>query len=105
MDVEGIYRKAGGSILVTSMERGFDGSDDYDISDPAMDIMAVACVLKNYLRKLPTPLITFDAYDAVLDAHGKFFFGCCCRRQLPLPLYPSAPSPSALPAPPPGWRG
>ncbi|KAI9819753.1 MAG: Rho-type gtpase-activating protein [Phylliscum demangeonii] len=69
MDVEGIYRKTGGSGQVKLIQEGFEQSNDYDISDPHLDITAVTSVLKQYLRKLPTPLITFDAYDGFLEAH------------------------------------
>jgi hypothetical protein len=68
MDIEGIYRKTGGSGQVRIIQEGFDKSEDYDISDPGLDITAVTSVLKQYFRKLPTPLLTFDVYDRVLDS-------------------------------------
>lgn len=68
MDVEGIYRKTGGNSLVKQIQEGFEKSEDYDISDPDLDITAVTSVLKQYFRKLPTPLLTFDVYDRVLAA-------------------------------------
>jgi Rho-type GTPase-activating protein 1/2 len=72
MDVEGIYRKTGGSGQVKIIQEGFEKNDDYDISDPSLDITAVTSVLKQYFRKLPTPLLTFDIYDRVIGALGKF---------------------------------
>jgi Rho-type GTPase-activating protein 1/2 len=71
MDVEGIYRKSGGAGLIQQIKDGFQVSDDYDISDPDMDIAAVTSALKGYLRQLPTPLIHPAAYDAFLEAGSK----------------------------------
>ncbi|KAH8804826.1 hypothetical protein F5884DRAFT_428138 [Xylogone sp. PMI_703] len=68
MDVEGIYRKTGGSGQVKIIQEGFDKTEDFDISDPDLDITAVTSVLKQYFRKLPTPLLTFDIYDRVLES-------------------------------------
>ncbi|KKZ65298.1 hypothetical protein EMCG_08814 [[Emmonsia] crescens] len=70
MDCEGIYRKSGGSSQVQMIRDGFEKSADYDISDPDLDIHAVTSTLKQYFRKLPTPLITYDVYDLLLDATG-----------------------------------
>jgi Rho-type GTPase-activating protein 1/2 len=68
MDVEGVYRKSGGSGQVNGVKAGFEKSDDYDISDPELEIHAVTSCLKQYFRRLPVPLITFDVYDSVLEA-------------------------------------
>nr|XP_036583255.1 Rho-type GTPase-activating protein 4 [Colletotrichum truncatum]KAF6792231.1 Rho-type GTPase-activating protein 4 [Colletotrichum truncatum] len=70
MDVEGIYRKTGGNSQVKMIQEGFDKSEDYDISDPGLDITAVTSVLKQYFRKLPTPLLTYDVYDKVLESNA-----------------------------------
>ncbi|KAK0641527.1 hypothetical protein B0T16DRAFT_393791 [Cercophora newfieldiana] len=69
MDIEGIYRKTGGNSQVKVIQEGFDKNDDYDISDPALDITAVTSVLKQYFRKLPTPLLTYDVYERVLESN------------------------------------
>jgi uncharacterized coiled-coil protein SlyX len=71
MDIEGIYRKTGGSGQVKIIQEGFDKTEDYDISDPGLDITAVTSVLKQYFRKLPTPLLTFDVYDRILESTSK----------------------------------
>jgi hypothetical protein len=68
MDMEGIYRKSGGSGQVKMIQQGFDKDDRYDISDPDLDIHAVTSALKQYFRKLPNPLITYEAYDGILHA-------------------------------------
>jgi len=67
MDVEGIYRKTGGNSQVKTIQEGFDKNENFDISDPDMDITAVTSVLKQYFRKLPNPLLTYDVYDQVLE--------------------------------------
>lgn len=69
MDVEGIYRKSGGNSQIIQVKDGFETNDpSFDISDPDLDIHAVTSGLKQYLRKLPTPLITYEVYDKLLDA-------------------------------------
>lgn len=68
MDVEGIYRKSGGNGQIQSIREGFERSNDYDISDPDLDIHAVTSLLKQYFRRLPTPLITYDVYDKLLES-------------------------------------
>ncbi|KAG5980188.1 hypothetical protein E4U55_004295 [Claviceps digitariae] len=70
MDQEGIYRKTGGNSQVNMIKDGFDKNENFDISDPDMDITAVTSVLKQYLRKLPIPLLTFDVYDLVLESNA-----------------------------------
>lgn len=78
MDIEGIYRKTGGTSQVKMIQEGFEKSEEYDISDPDMDITAVTSVLKQYFRKLPTPLLTFDVYERVLESNGMFPWSRCC---------------------------
>jgi hypothetical protein len=68
MDVEGIYRKSGGSGQVNQVRMGFEHSNEYDISDPDLDIHAVTSTLKQYFRRLPIPLITYEVYDSLLEA-------------------------------------
>lgn len=71
MDMEGIYRKTGGNSQTKTIQEGFDKNGDYDISDPDIDITSVTSVLKQYFRKLPTPLLTFDIYDQILETSCK----------------------------------
>ena len=68
MDVEGIYRKSGGTSQVNQVRSGFEADNEHDISDPDLDIHAVTSALKNYFRRLPVPLITFAVYDQFLEA-------------------------------------
>jgi hypothetical protein len=68
MDVEGIYRKSGGNSQVQQVKEWFENpSKDFDLSDPDLDIHAVTSGLKQYFRRLPVPLITFEVYDKLLD--------------------------------------
>ena len=67
MDTEGIYRRSGGNSQVQVIKEGFERSNDFDISDPDLDINAVTSTLKQYFRKLPTPLITYEVYDKLLE--------------------------------------
>ncbi|KAL6719869.1 Rho-type gtpase-activating protein [Lecanora helva] len=67
MDIEGIYRKSGGNSQIQVIKEGFERSNDFDISDPDLDINAVTSTLKQYFRKLPTPLITYEVYDKLLE--------------------------------------
>lgn len=73
MDVEGIYRKAGGHAQQESIKVGFQNTDDYDISDPDLDIHAVSSVLKQYLRVMANPLLTYEIYDRIVDSTRKSF--------------------------------
>ena len=68
MEIEGIYRKSGGNSQIQQIKEGFERSNDYDVSDPDLDINAVTSTLKQYFRKLPTPLITYDVYDRLLNS-------------------------------------
>jgi hypothetical protein len=71
MDVEGIYRKSGGNSQVQSVKEGFERSaQEFDLSDPDLDINAVTSCLKQYFRRLPNPLITYEVYDKVLETTG-----------------------------------
>ncbi|KAE8148922.1 hypothetical protein BDV25DRAFT_157244 [Aspergillus avenaceus] len=69
MDMEGIYRKSGASSAIQTIRDGFERQpQDYDISDPDLDIHAVTSALKQYFRKLPTPLITYEVYEKVIES-------------------------------------
>ncbi|KAF5719250.1 rho GTPase activator Rga [Fusarium mundagurra] len=70
MDQEGIYRKTGGNSQVNMIKDGFSKDENFDISDPDLDITAVTSVLKQYFRKLPIPLLTFDVYERVLESNA-----------------------------------
>jgi hypothetical protein len=67
--MEGIYRKSGAASVIQTIREGFERSPfEYDISDPDLDIHAVTSTLKQYFRKLPNPLITYEVYELVIDS-------------------------------------
>ena len=69
IDVEGIYRKSGSISQIKVVQQGFEKDPGgFDISDPDLDIHAVTSAMKQYLRKLPNPLISFDVYEGFLEA-------------------------------------
>lgn len=72
MDQEGIYRKTGGNSQINMIKDGFERNESFDISDPDWDITAVTSVLKQYFRKLPTPLLTFEVYDRILESNCSY---------------------------------
>ncbi|ELU16771.1 hypothetical protein CAPTEDRAFT_227273, partial [Capitella teleta] len=56
LHLEGLFRVNGNSRLVENLRLGFDGSGDADI-EGAGDVMAVAGLLKLFLRELPSGLV------------------------------------------------
>lgn len=67
--MEGIYRKSGAASLVQVIRDEFEKTPfEYDLSDPDLDIHAVTSTLKQYFRKLPNPLITYDVYETIIDS-------------------------------------
>lgn len=73
MDFQGIYRKTGGASQMRAIQDSFERNEDINLADESIDICAVTSVLKQYFRKLPTPLVTFDVYDHILETSSKFF--------------------------------
>ncbi|OSD06757.1 RhoGAP-domain-containing protein [Trametes coccinea BRFM310] len=72
LDLEGIYRKTGGSgqskMITQLFERGEYQSFDLRDSERFNDICSVTSVLKSYLRSLPNPLLTFELHDKFIGA-------------------------------------
>lgn len=67
--MEGIYRKSGAASVIQGIREGFERSPfDYDLSDPDLDIHAITSALKQYFRKLPTPLITYEVYEKIIES-------------------------------------
>jgi hypothetical protein len=72
MNYEHIYVITGDITHCMQITQIFEGGN-YDAvnlcnSEQFSDIYAVASVLKNYLRALPTPLLTFELHDGFLSA-------------------------------------
>ncbi|KAH9847161.1 RhoGAP-domain-containing protein [Lenzites betulinus] len=72
LDLEGIYRKTGGtgqSKMITQLfERGDYASFDLRDTERFNDICSVTSVLKSYLRALPNPLLTYELHDNFIGA-------------------------------------
>ncbi|XP_056453876.1 unconventional myosin-IXAb-like isoform X2 [Gadus chalcogrammus] len=67
---EGIYRKSGSTNKVKELRQGLDT----DVSSMNLDdynIHVIASVLKQWLRDLPSPLMTFELYEEFLRAMGQ----------------------------------
>ncbi|CAN6640474.1 rho-type GTPase-activating protein 2 [Trichomonascus vanleenenianus] len=61
---EGIYRKSGGKSQITTIEEVFEKCQESKYDEVLSgDISGVTSALKQYLRYLPVPLITFDVYE------------------------------------------
>ncbi|TFK53665.1 RhoGAP-domain-containing protein [Heliocybe sulcata] len=74
LDLEGIYRKTGGSgqskMITQLFEKGDYASFDLRDSDRFNDICSVTSVLKSYFRQLPDPLLTYSLHDEFVAAAG-----------------------------------
>ncbi|KAG0178256.1 hypothetical protein DFQ29_003721 [Apophysomyces sp. BC1021] len=70
MDHEGIYRKSGGAAQMRTIQSAFEQGEAIDLEDEEEinDICAVTSVLKQYLRELPDPLLTYELYPQLIDA-------------------------------------
>uniref|UniRef100_A0A674AV63 Myosin IXAb n=1 Tax=Salmo trutta TaxID=8032 RepID=A0A674AV63_SALTR len=67
---EGIFRKSGSTNKIKELRQGLDT----DVSSMNLDdynIHVIASVLKQWLRDLPNPLMTFELYEEFLRAMGK----------------------------------
>eukprot|EP01096_Ripella_sp_DP13-Kostka_P012890 TRINITY_DN5474_c0_g1_i2.p1 TRINITY_DN5474_c0_g1~~TRINITY_DN5474_c0_g1_i2.p1 ORF type:complete len:522 (+),score=188.24 TRINITY_DN5474_c0_g1_i2:231-1796(+) len=66
LKVEGIFRIPGNSIQIQQLQDYYDCTSDVLTIDTVDDVHAVACVLKQYLRDLPDPLLTHRFYDTFI---------------------------------------
>eukprot|EP00029_Vermamoeba_vermiformis_P008412 TRINITY_DN3934_c0_g1_i1.p1 TRINITY_DN3934_c0_g1~~TRINITY_DN3934_c0_g1_i1.p1 ORF type:complete len:1080 (-),score=157.73 TRINITY_DN3934_c0_g1_i1:82-3132(-) len=67
LDVEGIFRLSGSSGDIEKWRDLFDQGEEVDLSS-CRDPHTVASLLKQYLRELPEPILTFDMYDSYIAA-------------------------------------
>ncbi|KAF7725555.1 hypothetical protein EC973_009510 [Apophysomyces ossiformis] len=70
MDYEGIYRKSGGAAQMKLIQSAFEQGETIDLEDEEEinDICSVTSVLKQYLRELPDPLLTYELYPQLIEA-------------------------------------
>lgn len=71
---EGIYRVSGFADEIDALKLALDSNGEKtDMSESAYgNINVIAGTLKSYLRLLPLPLITFQAYSSFMDATSKY---------------------------------
>ncbi|ELT92239.1 hypothetical protein CAPTEDRAFT_221706 [Capitella teleta] len=67
LDEEGLFRIAGGASKVKKLKAAFD-SGMVDMDEYARDPHSVAGALKQYLRELPEPLLTYEYYNEWMRA-------------------------------------
>nr|XP_057934920.1 unconventional myosin-IXAa isoform X3 [Doryrhamphus excisus] len=64
---EGIYRKSGSTNKIKELKHGLDTDvDSMNLDD--YNIHVIASVLKQWLRDLPSPLMTFELYEEFIRA-------------------------------------
>ncbi len=69
MKTEGLFRVSATVKQINLLKKSFDKGEDVDfnlIDDPHV----ISCVLKQYLRDLPEPLIPFNQYSNFLGIQG-----------------------------------
>lgn len=69
---EGIYRKSGSANKIKELRQGLD-TDVGSVNLDDYNIHVIASVLKQWLRELPSPLMTFELYEEFLRAMGRLF--------------------------------
>uniref|UniRef100_A0A674PN07 Myosin IXA n=1 Tax=Takifugu rubripes TaxID=31033 RepID=A0A674PN07_TAKRU len=67
---EGIYRKSGSANKIKELRQGLD-TDVGSVNLDDYNIHVIASVLKQWLRDLPSPLMTFELYEEFLRAMGQ----------------------------------
>lgn len=93
--VEGLYRACGSSDEIDLWKNRFETDWEHTPLAQIEDIHVVTGLLKQYLRLLPIPLITFDSYQRFVDSasmwieHVRMLVAMCwwwfvlCRKMLP----------------------
>ncbi|CAH1795003.1 unnamed protein product [Owenia fusiformis] len=67
MEEEGLFRIAGGASKVKKLKAAFDAGM-VDMGEYIHDVHSIAGSLKQYLRELPEPLMTYDLYGEWMQA-------------------------------------
>ncbi|XP_077568687.1 unconventional myosin-IXAa isoform X3 [Stigmatopora nigra] len=66
---EGIYRKSGSNNKIKELRQGLD-TDVENMNLDDYNIHVIASVFKQWLRELPSPLMTFELYEEFIRAMG-----------------------------------
>ena len=81
LEEQGMYRVSGLTSEILELKERFDSGDKVDFSRYT-DISVVCGAVKLYLRELPIPVISFDAYNDVMKAASKFRTMLSCVQNL-----------------------
>ena len=71
MDVEGIFRRAPNNAVVHQVKRRLDCGESVNFDDLG-DCHLPAVLIKLFLRELPEPLLTYQAYSDILTIRGHY---------------------------------
>lgn len=74
---EGIFRLSGSNVVIKALKERFNTEGDVDFvsGDQYYDIHAVASLFKQYLRELPTTVLTRELHLDFLRVLGKYIYG------------------------------
>lgn len=68
LNEDGIYRKSGSRAQIKILQKRFDARFDAALTqDDCTDIHEISCLLKEFLRQLPDPLLTHELCDELCD--------------------------------------
>lgn len=70
MDVLGIFRRTPSNVMVNTIKKRFDSGEKVDFAEYG-DPHLAAVVMKLFLRELPKPVMTLEAYQSILELRGK----------------------------------
>ena len=77
---EGIFRLSGSNVVIKGLKERFNNEGDLDFlaGDQYYDVHAVASLFKQYLRELPTTVLTRELHLDFLRVLGMFSFSSLC---------------------------
>jgi RalA-binding protein 1 len=78
---EGIFRLSGSNVVIKALKERFNTEGDVDFvsGDQYYDVHAVASLFKQYLRELPTTVLTRELHLDFLRVLGMCLRFSCCR--------------------------
>jgi hypothetical protein len=68
LSVPGVFRISGDADAILTIRGKMDRGEEIDWS--AMDIFIATSLLKLYLKKMPTPMLTYKFYDSFMETLG-----------------------------------
>ena len=71
---EGLFRVSGSHQLVTLLKVQINEGHDVNFVENSTDPHVVAHLLKQFLRELPEPLLTYELYADFIRIGGMFIF-------------------------------